>query len=271
MDITREQENKNGQLVRAKSSYHTNEAIRLEIVKLLSNKSIGDDFKILDLGAGRGYFTSRLFDMLTSLNLNAKSHLSACDYNLQEYVFSDIPCEFGDFNNGLNYKDESFDIVVFIEVIEHLEDPFKCIREINRILKKGGILFISTPNILSLTSKMQFLFRGTYPLFNYLPLSDNELRGCNQHVNPLSLVYLSFILKRSNFSIKPFTNRHKKGSLFLYYLLYPFLLISKIKINIELKKREKAIYNDNKDIVPYMYSKDILCGATLIIQATKME
>lgn len=48
-------------------------------------------------------------------------------------------------NNVEKIPDESFDIIVCTEVIEHTLNPFLAIDEIQRMLKKGGYLFMSTP------------------------------------------------------------------------------------------------------------------------------
>jgi len=46
----------------------------------------------------------------------------------------------------LPFKDSSYDIVIFSEVIEHLTDCSKSLSDIHRILKKDGYLFLTTPN-----------------------------------------------------------------------------------------------------------------------------
>ena len=49
------------------------------------------------------------------------------------------------------WPDESFDVVVFCEVIEHLTvDPVAALLEIYRVLKPGGTLVVSTPNVARL-------------------------------------------------------------------------------------------------------------------------
>ena len=50
----------------------------------------------------------------------------------------------------LLFKDESFDSIFAGEIIEHLTNPVKFLREIERVLKKGGVAAITTPNIHSL-------------------------------------------------------------------------------------------------------------------------
>jgi FkbH-like protein len=54
---------------------------------------------------------------------------------------------YGDVTQKLNIKDESIDIVICLELLEHVTDPLSAIMEIQRILKKGGYLFMSVPSI----------------------------------------------------------------------------------------------------------------------------
>jgi len=63
------------------------------------------------------------------------------------------------------YADQSFDTVLCCELIEHLfEDPMHMMSEINRILKPGGHLVLTTPNIGSLRSVSAILL-GYHPAF----------------------------------------------------------------------------------------------------------
>ena len=52
------------------------------------------------------------------------------------------------------FPDEFFDVIVMIDVLEHLTNPKHVLLEIRRILKNDGILYISTPNIHSMASKV---------------------------------------------------------------------------------------------------------------------
>lgn len=65
------------------------------------------------------------------------------------------------------FESESVDTVIAWELIEHLAyDPMFMLAEINRILKPGGCVFITTPNIASARSLRSLLWGGQPQLFS---------------------------------------------------------------------------------------------------------
>ncbi len=61
--------------------------------------------------------------------------------------------------------DECADAVVAVETIEHLENPRAFVRELTRLAKPGGWIIVTTPNQLSLLSKMTLLFKNQFNAF----------------------------------------------------------------------------------------------------------
>ncbi len=80
-------------------------------------------------------------------------------------------------NNSKIIKDNSFDIVVCTEVLEHTRQPFKAAEEIMRLLKPGGKALISTP----------FNFRIHGPLPDCWRFTEHGLRELFKNFEILSL------------------------------------------------------------------------------------
>ena len=58
--------------------------------------------------------------------------------------------------------DQSADVAIAIETIEHLENPRAFVRELVRIARPGGWIVVSTPNQRSLVSLGALLFKGSF-------------------------------------------------------------------------------------------------------------
>jgi 2-polyprenyl-3-methyl-5-hydroxy-6-metoxy-1,4-benzoquinol methylase len=125
-------------------------------IKLLCNRKRG---KLLDMGAGSGRLTAKL------KKIGYLVH--ACDVEPHHFQPKDIKIDFADGNQKLPYKTKSFDYILAIELIEHLENPWIFIREAHRILKPNGILILSTPNVESLRGKYSFVLGRPLPYFSY--------------------------------------------------------------------------------------------------------
>jgi 2-polyprenyl-3-methyl-5-hydroxy-6-metoxy-1,4-benzoquinol methylase len=69
----------------------------------------------------------------------------------------------GDLNPAW-YSEGMFDIVVLIEVIEHINNPLEMVRNIHKILRKGGLLYVTTPNFNSLE---RYLLKSNYNFISY--------------------------------------------------------------------------------------------------------
>lgn len=64
--------------------------------------------------------------------------------------FTDVPGiegEYADLNDGIPVEDDSADYLICQEGIEHLPDKIAIFREFNRVLKQGGTLIVTTPNL----------------------------------------------------------------------------------------------------------------------------
>src|SRR5215470_8556959 len=123
---------------------------------------ISVDARVLDVGAGTGRYRS-LFDH--------------CKYEAHD--FGEEPSTIGKYT-PLDYKsdvtaipvaDESFDVVVCTEVLEHVPDPFKAIGEMARILRPNGRLLHTAPLGSILHQEPYHIYGGYTPYWyqKFLP------------------------------------------------------------------------------------------------------
>jgi len=114
--------------------------------------------KILDVGCGLGFFLSALDSKWEKYGTDVSEF--ATDYARQHYP--DISVFTGEVYEA-GYKSNFFDVVYCFEVMEHINNPHEIINEISRVVKPGGIVMISTPNIGSYCAKR---FKGNFRLLS---------------------------------------------------------------------------------------------------------
>jgi SAM-dependent methyltransferase len=102
---------------------------------------------ILDIGCGYGKYAKFYSGdaQYIGLNIDKKEVIIAQQLN-SIYGYNFI---LADANTISCFKENSFDLVILIYVMEHIKDPDNLIKAISNILKKDGILFIWTSNIYS--------------------------------------------------------------------------------------------------------------------------
>jgi glycosyltransferase involved in cell wall biosynthesis/SAM-dependent methyltransferase len=142
-------------------------------------------------------------------------------------------CEIDLFNaekDAFPYRDEHFSTVLCCELIEHLfEDPMHMMGEINRILKLGGHLVLTTPNIVSLRA-IAGLLQGYQPgLFpSYIrPREDGQVDA--RHNREYTPREISDLLINSGFEVTlletgPFLDEPRPGFGWVRHLLDRYIL-----------------------------------------------
>lgn len=162
--------------------------------------------RALELGANP-YFTTMLLHTFTDLELTLANYFNSNhpDHGSQEVSYSDfysgkqlsMDLEYDHFNvenEQFPYPDNTFDAVLFCEIIEHLtNDPINAIREMKRVLKHNGILVLTTPNVSRLENVARMVAGVNIydPYSGYGPYGRHN-REYNKHELAMLLDYMGF-------------------------------------------------------------------------------
>lgn len=96
----------------------------------------------LEIGCGEG----RLLERLAEKGARVVG-IDVSESGVQKAQAKGLDCRLADLSREpLPWTDASLDLVVCLETIEHLENPYHCMMEIKRALHPGGRLLISIPN-----------------------------------------------------------------------------------------------------------------------------
>jgi ubiquinone/menaquinone biosynthesis C-methylase UbiE len=120
--------------------------------------------KILDVGFSVGELHSKLISRLGEKNVYGID----IEVKKETSHYKKASAEKIPFKNGF------FDSLLAGELIEHLHHPEKFVKEANRVLKKNGIIIITTPNRDSLINRIFKNYHAPlhFSLFNYLELKE---------------------------------------------------------------------------------------------------
>jgi 2-polyprenyl-3-methyl-5-hydroxy-6-metoxy-1,4-benzoquinol methylase len=182
-----------------------------------------EGMRILDFGCGEGAFSQRLID--------AGMNVDGCDINTDQIkamvnrkITLDLDKEIG--NQAFS---EKYDLLIAMEILEHLQNPWKYVSDCMSLVKDDGIIVLSTPNISNFASRLRFFMRGSLMAFE----KPDFVHG---HITPLSFIQLEnmfdklglTVLKKGHAGTLPLI--HISGfSLFsmlrnsILLLFYPFM------------------------------------------------
>jgi 2-polyprenyl-3-methyl-5-hydroxy-6-metoxy-1,4-benzoquinol methylase len=113
---------------------------------------------IIDVGAGDGHFIG--LAKQTGWNAFATEFDNASVQLCQE---KEVMVHKGKLNSD-NYADNYFDIIYSSEVIEHINNPLEEINNFRKILRTGGLVYVTTPNYNSISHK---ILKNKWNVFNY--------------------------------------------------------------------------------------------------------
>jgi len=110
---------------------------KIAIIRALVGEAYPDNPRIADLGCGEAPVFKH------SVNVDI--------YPAKGVIVADL-------NKEMPLGPDAYDVVLAVDIIEHLYDVDTFVRNANKILKKGGMFIVSTPNVLYWRNRLELLF-----------------------------------------------------------------------------------------------------------------
>ena len=218
--------------------------------------------RLLDVPAGEGALAVRL--------QRVGYQVECCDLYPEIFKLFDIEIRSGNLDTRLPYDDMDFDHIVCVEGLEHIENPSNAISEFSRLLKPGGQLIVSVPNIMNIEERLKWLINGYTSHFKPLSSESREEIGRKYpgmeeialHVNPIGYSEIRYLLEKYGFELKQtYVDKPKANSWAFLPIVALIRLIGRFSSTAKRKERWTVELNSNEVL---------LGGNTLIFRAIKI-
>ncbi len=112
-------------------------------------RALASGKRVIDVACGEGYGSKYLGEVAMSV-LGVDVDLHAVEHAKSLYTTENVSFSVGDAA-GIPAPDNSADLVVSFETIEHISNPWDLVQEAKRVLNESGLFIVSTPNPIEYT------------------------------------------------------------------------------------------------------------------------
>lgn len=203
---------------------------RVDVIALIPKNP---DNKILEIGAGSGSTLVRIKE----LGLAAETvgiELMEMPQTLQNHPSIDKLYITDIEKNFPAIQENYFDVIIAGDVLEHLLDPWKMVEKITTLLKPGGLLICSLPNIREIATLWKVFVKGDFAYTQEGILDKTHLRFfCKKNIIALvTSPQLEFVKAHSNLHLQSNAGKRRfinklSGRLFEQFLSRQYLTVSK--------------------------------------------
>lgn len=181
-------------------------AVNDRLVKVVALARTRQPATVLDLACGRGALLKALRAALPEIRLTGADISEGSIAEVKSFGFEAFVV---DVTRPFPFAEGAFDCVIFGEVIEHVIDPDATLLEIGRVLRLGGTLIVTTPNLASWYNRILLLL-GIQPIFTETSLHVNlgrkfrflgQWRETQGHIKIFTLAALKEMLTANGFVV----------------------------------------------------------------------
>lgn len=182
-----------------------------------------------------------------------------------------IPIDYGvNLLEHLPYDDASFDVILLVEVIEHLENHRLALSELARILKPNGVLILTTPNIMRLNSRLHFLWSGYHKTKRrFIPFDTPLEQAYRFHNYPIDLPILYYLCKQSRLELERLAKNKVKTYSRVLSTLLNLPVMAYTKYTLLLREKNPSQKEENRRLCAWLLHPRTLMDDNLVMRFRK--
>jgi methionine biosynthesis protein MetW len=150
---------------------------------------------VLDVGCGDGAHYGRRLAALAQ----AYHGLDISDQAVAVAQQNGIQAQQHTLETLFPFPDETFEVALCIEVLEHLFDPAFTLGEIRRVLKQDGHLILSVPNFAHFSNRLRALLGGFAP--GGTPETSSQRPWADPHIRFFTIRSLAALIREQNLQL----------------------------------------------------------------------
>jgi 2-polyprenyl-3-methyl-5-hydroxy-6-metoxy-1,4-benzoquinol methylase len=225
---------------------------------------------VLDLSCGEGEILSKLTERGCRVE---GTHYREDDYIVKQRGHLErLKITSGvNLHEPLPFDSAAFDVVLLIEVLEHLESHFHIVAEASRLLKSGGYMLFTTPNIFRLHSRLQFFLTGKHKLISRRfgwDLRPEERYA--HHITPVDFPLMHTMLHHAGLEIEALGMTRLKAKSVPLMLLWPLVWLS-CRLTVDRPARRSQLgRSGEQDLNRWLTHPALLASEQLFVMARRI-
>jgi 2-polyprenyl-6-hydroxyphenyl methylase/3-demethylubiquinone-9 3-methyltransferase len=188
--------------------------------------------KVLDVGCGGGYLIDKLRRAYPDWDYHGCDWLAnPPDGHAFRYTKVDLNERFLQ-----SYGDQSFDLTFCSDVLEHLENPARMLREMARVTRDNGLLMLSLPNSWNVLERLRYLANANFKRYR-----SERKSGPHGHISLFTSDILQSLADRASLDIVSI----RGGHMVFAGVILPWIKSKMLSYNLYVILRKSASKNEH--------------------------
>lgn len=185
--------------------------------------------KVLDIGCGAGSVTAELV---------RRGHtvygIEIQDEAIKRAKARGLQAKMGDLNQPMDFPDRFFDVIVAMDIVEHLFDPLALLADIHRMLRDDGSALIGIPQHFDIIQRVRMLLGSGIVSAEHLCYSKDYHSWNYIHIRLFRLNEAYEMIRRTGFSVDE--------SILLPVPLFPFPLPARAVLKLMMNRFTRPVF-----------------------------